>query len=115
MAASSAQTSVSVDPKTLAILAHVLGFFTSFVGPLVIMLVAKDSSPFAAEHAKEALNFQLTMLIGFFVSGLLMMIIIGGLLMLALFVIEIIFVIKAAMAASDNKPYHYPMTIHFVK
>ncbi len=42
-------------------LCHVVGF--SALGPLVIWLLKKDSSPFVADQAKEALNFQLSCLV----------------------------------------------------
>src|SRR5687767_6174019 len=51
------------DDKTMATLAHVLGIFTSFVGPLIIWMIKKDTSPFVDDQGKEALNFQLTLLI----------------------------------------------------
>ena len=44
-------------------LAHLLGALLGFLGPLIIWLVKKDDHPFVAEQSKEALNFQLTLLI----------------------------------------------------
>ena len=55
----------TADDRNMATLAHVLSIFTWFVGPLVIWLVKKDTSPFAADQAKESLNFQITCLIGY--------------------------------------------------
>ncbi len=37
-----------------------------------------------------------------------------GLLMLALFILEIVAVIKATIKASEGKFYHYPLTINFI-
>ena len=34
---------VSQEDKTLAMVSHLLGFFTSFIGPLIIYLVKNDS------------------------------------------------------------------------
>jgi uncharacterized protein len=59
---------VSQDDKTMGMLAHVLGII-SFIGPLVIWLVKKDQSQFVDENGKVALNFQLTMLIGFLIGS----------------------------------------------
>jgi uncharacterized Tic20 family protein len=35
--------------------------FGNFIGPLVVYLQNKNSRPFATEHAKASLNFQITM------------------------------------------------------
>jgi uncharacterized Tic20 family protein len=51
------------DEGTLAILSHILTIVSSFIAPLVIYLLKKDDSPYVAEHAKESLNFQITMFI----------------------------------------------------
>ena len=55
------------EERNLAIIAHlsgcigiVAGGFVGFVGPLVIYLLKKDSSPYVETQAKEALNFQIT-------------------------------------------------------
>src|SRR5437868_3137709 len=67
------------DEKTMAILSHILCIVAGFVAPLIIYLVKKES-PYVTAHAKEALNFQLTMLIGVVVSVILMFVLIGFLL-----------------------------------
>ena len=51
------------DVTNMAMLAHLLGALFGFLGPLIIWLVKKDDHPFVAEQSKEALNFQLTLLI----------------------------------------------------
>src|SRR5688572_6986193 len=48
------------DERTMAMLAHLLGIFTWFIGPLIIWLMKKDQSAFVDDQAKESLNFQLT-------------------------------------------------------
>ena len=39
------------DERTMAMLAHLLGIVTGFLGPLVIWLIKKDQSKFVAYHA----------------------------------------------------------------
>jgi uncharacterized Tic20 family protein len=51
------------DEKTMALLAHVLTFVFPILAPLVIYLVKKDESSFVAYHAKESLNFQISLFI----------------------------------------------------
>lgn len=103
------------DERTLAMLAHVLGIFVSFLAPLIIYLVKKDESPFVSEHAKESLNFQISMAIYYTVSIILIAVIIGilGLIFLGFF--SLVVGIVAAIKALDGKPYRYPMCIRFIK
>jgi uncharacterized Tic20 family protein len=103
------------DQKTLAILAHVLGIFTGFLGALIIYLVAREDQPFAKAHAKEALNFQITMALAAVISGILILVIIGILGIIAVSICTIVFSILAAMAASRDEEYRYPVSLRFIK
>ncbi|MBG0828928.1 DUF4870 domain-containing protein [Planomonospora sp. ID67723] len=102
------------DDTTMAMVAHLLGLLTGFVGPLVVYLVKKDESPFAREQAAEALNFQLTLMIAYFVSLLLAFALIGFLLMPVIWIGSIIFMVVAAVAANRGERYRYPLNIRFV-
>ncbi len=106
---------VSGDERTMAILAHLLGIFFSFVAPLVIWLIKKDESEFVDYHGKEALNFQLTMLIVYVVGAILSTIRVGRCITLAVGVVIIIFSIMAAVAANKGEYYRYPISIRFIK
>ena len=64
----------SSDEKTLAILSHILTIVSSFIAPLIIYLLKKDESPYVREHAKESLNFQITV---FIICAILFVTIIG--------------------------------------
>ncbi|MCD6595976.1 DUF4870 domain-containing protein [bacterium] len=103
------------DEKTMAILAHVLGILVSFVGPLIIWLIKKDESKFVDFHGKEALNFQITMAIAYIIGGALSVIGVGCIVMLAAWVMIIVFGIIAAVAANKGEFYKYPVTIRFIK
>jgi len=105
----------SSEDRTMAILAHVLCIVAGFIAPLVIYLVKKDSSPYATAHAKEALNFQLTMMIAYIISFILMFVLIGILLMVLLSIANLVLIIIATIKASENKLYKYPFSIKFVK
>jgi hypothetical protein len=79
--------------------------------PLIVYLVKKDDSPRVADHAKEALNFHISILIYSFACGitciaspLIPVIVIGG----------FVFGIIAALKASDPIPYRYPLTLRLV-
>lgn len=111
------QSSVSSNidqEKTWAILAHVGGLFFSFIAPLLIWLIFKDSSSFVDKHGKEALNFQISLIIYWVVSMFLMILLIGFVLMIALFIFEIVVIIKAAIAAGNKEEYRYPLSIRLI-
>jgi len=100
------------DEKTMALLSHVLTLVVGFVAPLVIYLVKKDESSFTAAHAKESLNFQITLMIVFFV---LFISIIGIFLLWILGLLALALIIVATIKTSEGKLYRYPATIRFIK
>ncbi|MEU8378117.1 DUF4870 domain-containing protein [Streptosporangium sp. NPDC048865] len=102
------------DDATMAMLAHLLGLLTSFVGPLVLYLVKKDESPYARDQAAEALNFQLTLLILQFVAWILAFFLIGFLLIFLFWIGSIVMAVVAAVAANRGERYRYPVNIRFV-
>ena len=99
----------------------VTGGIGNIVGPLVIWLVKKDTMPFAADQAKEALNFNITLaLVGVamailtfitFGLGAILTIPVGLLLFLAWLVLTIM----AAIKANEGVAYRYPFTLRLVK
>jgi len=102
------------DDKNMAILVHIFGLFTSFLGPLVVYLVKRDDSPFIAHHSVEALNFQISLMIFYLGSFVLMFVLIGFLTFLATLVISVVFPIVGAVAASRGDSFRYPISIRFV-
>lgn len=107
-------SSGSKDDRTMAMLAHILGIFTGFIGALIIWMMKKDDSQFVADNAKEALNFQLTMLIGWAIATASVCITFGFL-HLAVWVLSLVFSIIGGMAASKGEVYRYPITIRLIK
>ena len=70
------------NENVLGMLAHLLGIFTGFVGPLVLFLVTKDKKGgLANENAKHALNFQISMMIYYIISFILVFVLVGILLL----------------------------------
>lgn len=109
------QESPSKDERTMAMLSHLLSIFVGFWAPLIIWLVKKDEMPFVDDQAKEALNFQITMMLAFIVAGILIVVVIGILLVLGLFVANLVFCIIAAMKANDGERYRYPFALRLIK
>jgi hypothetical protein len=103
------------DERTMAILSHVLCFVGGFIAPLVIYLIKKDESVYVREHAKESLNFQITLFILYIGCWVLAFILIGFLLMAILVIGALILIIMATIKASENKMYRYPINFRLIK
>lgn len=103
------------DDKTMALLAHILGIPTWFIGPLVIYLMKKDASPFVADQAKEALNFQITIGILYVVAVLTACIVVGGIIAPAAGILNLVFCILAAIETNKGVAYRYPFVLRLVK
>jgi uncharacterized Tic20 family protein len=112
--ASAVPATSSTDPKTMAMLAQLLGLFTGFVGPLIIYLVNGDKDPFVRHHSAEALNFQITMFIGYLVSFVLMLVLIGFLTFFVIWIVGLVFMIQATIAANRGEWYRYPINLRLV-
>ena len=65
------------------------------LGPLIVWLVKRGESAEIDAHGKEALNFQISMLIYNVVAGILCLIVIGFVLLAVLHVLNVVFVIIA--------------------
>jgi len=105
----------SPDAKTMAMLCHLLAIFTWWIAPLIIWLIKKDQSPFVNQQGKEALNFQLTLVIGLVAGALTACIGIGAIIILATYVVNIVFGILSTITVNKGLPYRYPVCIRFIK
>jgi uncharacterized Tic20 family protein len=96
------------DDTGMAVLAHILALFTGFLGPLIIMLAADDD--FAEQNARNALNFQIMLTIGYFVAFVLTFVLIGLLLFPILMLLHLVFCVIAAAKANNGEAWKYPLT-----
>jgi len=102
------------DDRNLAMIAHLLGIVLGFVGPLIIWLIKKEQSPFVEDQSKEALNFQITVLIAHLIAGAGWFFCIGVILTPAVIIVSIVFCIIAAMSASKGELYRYPFALRLI-
>ncbi|CAN7431572.1 DUF4870 domain-containing protein [Microbacterium sp. LjRoot45] len=102
------------DEKLWATLVHIGGIFFSFLPALIGYLVLKDRGPFVRAHTATALNFQITIALAFFVGGVLSIIGIGFLIILAAWVVDLVFSIIAAVKSNQGQWYTYPLAIKFI-
>lgn len=114
---------VSDDERTFALLmhltlmGHVVLWGIAIIAPFIMWNTKKNESPFLDDHGREALNFQISLIIytflivplglltcglGFFVFPIL------------LYVLGIIGMIQAAIAANRGEFYRYPMTFRII-
>jgi len=105
----------SPDERTMATLAHILTLFTGFIGPLIIWLIKKDQSDFVDDQGKEALNFGISIAIYYVASWILCFVIIGFLLLPAVFIFTLVNIIRAAIAANKGERFRYPLCIRLIK
>ena len=110
------------DEKTWGTMAHASALIAMFVGglsplgPLVVWLMKKNESAWVEAHAREALNFQITMLIvgavvtviGFATCG------IGLFILPVVGVVDIVLTILAAVKANAGESYRYPFALRLV-
>jgi uncharacterized protein len=113
--------STTADERTWGMLAH-LSAFSGFlvplggvIGPLVVWLIKRDQSAFVADQGKEALNFNISVLLAAIVCGVLVLIFIGILLGVALFIFWLTMTIIAGIKASEGVRYRYPFALRLVK
>jgi len=126
---------LSSELRGWAITAHlgglVVGLATAavfgFVGPLLVWLFKRDEHPFTDHHAKESLNFQLTVLLVLVLSvalaipalifGVLTLgigLVLLGVLAVVAAVAWVVLPIIGAVKASNGEGYRYPLTIRFI-
>jgi len=122
----------------------------NFIGPIVLWVANKDKSDFIDAHGKQALNFQISILLYAIILGMItiplfvfslfdgfnfldfdafksvhisltkpspLLYITGGFGFIAVvgFILELVFIVKASLAAKEGKYYKYPLTINFLK
>ena len=87
----------------------------SFVAPLVIWLIKRDEDAFVEYHSREALNFQLTLIIYIIASVLLMLVLIGFILIFVVGIFAFVVIIIAGVKAAGGEFYRYPLNIRFIK
>ena len=105
------------------------------VAALVVWLLKKDDSPFIAEHAREALNFNLSMLLYACAAGALAITLVGAtvltlgigliltlpvgiLLVLACGAIAVLWLVCSVIAtvkAWNGEHYRYPLSLRLVR
>jgi uncharacterized Tic20 family protein len=85
------------------------------IAPLIIWQIKKNDFKFVDEQGKEAVNFQISIVIYALVAGLLCFACIGVFLLPAVYIFDVVFLLIAAVKANNGEHYRYPLTIRFIK
>lgn len=123
---------VSDEERHWALVAHLGGLIAmalsasamGFLVPLIVWQIKKDQSRFVADQAKEALNFQLSLLIATLVlvaGGSVLTLLTCGFGIIPIAVAGVALLVYAAVAsilaatqAASGKMYRYPVTLRLV-
>ena len=103
------------------LLTSMLGGWGTFIGPLVIWLIKKETMPFVDDQAKEALNFNITMAI-FSLAMLLLTLVTFGLdaiitvpLLIIVGIAWLVLTVIAAIRSNEGQAYRYPFALRLIK
>lgn len=112
------------EDRQWASFAH-LGGIIGILPALIIFLVFKDRGAFTRDESKEALNFQIAVLIGqiaiLIINSILTAVtfgiwgFIGWILPLGLWVLSLIWSIMGFTKAKDGTAYRYPVSLRLIK
>ncbi len=104
----------------LSLLGHLVLTLLIIIVPIVMWISKKDDSPFIDDHGREAINFQISLLIysilftvlaipiGFLTCG------VGFILAFFPYILGLVGMIQASMAANRGEFYRYPMNMRFL-
>ncbi len=84
------------------------------IAPLILWSMKKEESPYIDEHGKEAINFQISILIYLVMAFVLILLIIGIFLVPAVLLFQLIVCVYAGLRANDGHITRYPLTIRFL-
>lgn len=89
--------------------------FGNLLGPFLVWQIKKNEIPSVEAHAKEALNFQLSLLLYCVIAGLLIFVLIGIPLLIAIGLFGLVMIIVATIKTNNGESYRYPLCIRFLK
>jgi uncharacterized Tic20 family protein len=101
--------------KALAVLCHLSLFFGfAFILPLVVFLIRNKESPLVAAHAKEVLNFHISLIFYALLCVPLVFLLVGFPLLIVLGLGASVCAIIGAVRAAEGVIYQYPLTIRLI-
>ena len=105
---------ITQDSKNIALMTWIGTIFLGFIPSLIFYLAKKDDA-YIQDQAKEALNWSITAMIGYFAGLILTFILVGFLVLMVVGIGHIAFCIMGAVAASNGKTFRAPFAIRLIK
>ena len=111
---------INNEERTMSMLCHLSALsgllvpFGFILGPLVVWLIKKDQYPEVDRQGKEALNFQISMIIYMLISGILVLLVIGIILLALLGIFNLVVVILAAVKSNNGERFEYPLSLKII-
>ncbi len=99
-------------------LAALIGYvlpFGNVIGPLVVWLLNRERHPYIDEQGREAVNFQLSMLVWYLLAFALVLALVGFFMLVGLVVFQLVMVVVAAVRANGGEAWRYPLTVRFLR
>jgi uncharacterized Tic20 family protein len=110
------------DERTWGMIAHLSAFALfvfplggNIIAPLIVWLARRDTSSYVNTEAKEALNFNISVSLGWIVCGVLTFVLIGIPLGVILFLGWLVMTIIAAIRAAEGAGYRYPVALRLIR
>ncbi len=94
------------------------GFFFPFggiIGPLICWLTRKDESEWVNLNGRNALNFQLSILLYMVLAVPLVFIVVGIPILIILSILKVVCIILASVKAPKGELFKYPISIPFIQ
>jgi uncharacterized Tic20 family protein len=105
----------SGNDRLWSMLGHLSIFFgVGIILPAIVYLAMRHDSEYVASNAKEALNFQISVLLYVLCCLPLTLILIGVPLMILIGLGSLVLGVLAAVRASQGQLYRYPLTLRLV-
>jgi len=107
------EETLTSDQRLIAMFAHLLGIVSGPLGAFVILLVKKGDA-WVESQAREALNFQITVLLVWLCGSVLTLILIGGFIIVIATVLNVVFCVIAAAHVHSGESYRYPLSLRLI-
>ncbi|PCJ58109.1 MAG: orotate phosphoribosyltransferase [Candidatus Hydrogenedentota bacterium] len=88
--------------------------FGNILAPVVLWILKGKEHPYIDEQGREAINFQINMMLYYIAAFFLLIFGIGIPIFIGLSIMNVVFIIKAAIKVRDGYHYKYPTLIRFM-
>lgn len=105
---------IDADDRNIAVLTHLGGIFFGFIPALIVWLLKRDDNAFVGEQAREALNFQITVILAYMAAWVLVFVLVGFLLLGLVWIANLVLCIVAATKVSKGEAYQYPFALRLI-